>query len=221
MANRVLQRKVAQALPGLKARLGDNVLVCGGRCRGLALNQEQCGRPMATSAVRTVPQSHEDSANGVQRRESNRGFTSPFGLLELWDPFFPTRNLRQMVDTMDHLAADSVYPSRTGNVRGRRTPWDVLEDGEGFHLRVDLPGLAKEEVKVSVEDKALLIKAEHAETEGKWKSRAGTRSFSSRLELPDNADLGNIKAELKNGVLEVTVPKLKAEQKVIKEVPVS
>ncbi len=29
----------------------------------------------------------------------------------------------------------------------QRTPWDVIEDGEGFKLRVDMPGLSKEEVR--------------------------------------------------------------------------
>eukprot|EP00246_Nothoceros_aenigmaticus_P001223 TRINITY_DN11664_c0_g1_i1.p1 TRINITY_DN11664_c0_g1~~TRINITY_DN11664_c0_g1_i1.p1 ORF type:complete len:234 (-),score=27.88 TRINITY_DN11664_c0_g1_i1:285-986(-) len=222
IANRMTTRTVGRALSSLKAGLGDNVFASNGRYTSLAGVQREIAisRSMATCAVRVVPgrQEEETNGHGIHRREASRGAVSPFGFFEHWDPFLRRRNFKQLIHTMDNIFEDrSIFSSRFGGAipRSRRTPWDVIEDAEGFHLRVDLPGLSKEEVKVSVEDKGLLIKADHSETDDKWKTRGESRSYSARVELPENADLDKIKAELKNGVLHVTVPRGTIEQKVI------
>ncbi|XP_062119991.1 small heat shock protein, chloroplastic [Humulus lupulus] len=151
---------------------------------------------------------------------------SPFGLL---DPLSPMRTMRQMLDTMDRLFEDSmVFSPRNRWPSGEvRAPWDIKDDENEIKLRFDMPGLDKEDVKVSVEDSVLVIKGEHkveeeeatsaAPPEESW-SGGGGKSFSSyetRLQLPDNCDEEKIKAELKNGVLYIFVPKTKVERKVI------
>ncbi len=50
-----------------------------------------------------------------------------------------------MMNTMKRVFRDPVDYSAP--VDQQRTPWDVIEDGEGFKLRVDMPGLSKEEVR--------------------------------------------------------------------------
>lgn len=79
-----------------------------------------------------------------------------------------------------------------------------------------MPGLGKDEVKVSVEDDILVIKGEHKkeETQDDWTNRRYS-SYNTSLQLPDNCDKDNIKAELKNGVLFISIPKTKVERKVI------
>jgi hypothetical protein len=72
-------------------------------------------------------------------------YPSCCGFADLWDPFFPDRNLREMMNTMKRVFRDPVDYSAP--VDQQRTPWDVIEDGEGFKLRVDMPGLSKEEVR--------------------------------------------------------------------------
>lgn len=96
-------------------------------------------------------------------------------------------------------------------VRGvPRKPWEAVEDKETLLLRVDMPGLGKEEVKVYAEENALVIKGEslsEAELDG------NKQKNSSRIELPPKVyKLDQIKAQMKNGVLKVTVPKFTEEE---------
>ncbi|KAL9677899.1 hypothetical protein QQ045_015736 [Rhodiola kirilowii] len=94
---------------------------------------------------------------------------------------------------------------------GARRGWDVKEDKDGLYLRMDMPGLGKENVKVSVEQNTLVIKGEgNKETDDDEEPRR----YSNRIDLPERIlKLDGIKAEMKNGVLKVMVPKLKAEER--------
>lgn len=131
-----------------------------------------------------------------------------------------------MLDTMDRLFDDTVgFPTARGRspaASETRMPWDIMEDDKEVKMRFDMPGLSREEVKVSVEDDALVIRGEHRKEAGEdaeggdgwWKERS-VSSYDMRLALPDTCDKSQVRAELKNGVLLVTVPKTETEHKVI------
>ncbi len=94
-------------------------------------------------------------------------------------------------------------------------------DEKGYYLEVDLPGVKKEDIDISVNDGVLTISGER-KLEKKEEKDNYTRieSFFGRFErafkLPNDADLENIDAKYENGVLNIFIPKkAKAEGKKI------
>jgi HSP20 family protein len=84
-------------------------------------------------------------------------------------------------------------------------------------VKAELPGVKREDVKVLHDDGVLTIEGERKyEKEDKnEKSHRIERffgSFTRSFVLPDNADATNIRAETRDGVLNVHIPKLKVEK---------
>ena len=122
-----------------------------------------------------------------------------------------------MLDTMDRIFEDSTgFPTRsgTGTSWNIRTPWDIQDAENEISMRFDVPGLSKEDLKVYVEDDMLVINGEHKQDE-EGGARQNYSSYRTRIDLPDNCEKDKIKADLKNGVLLISIPKKKVERKVI------
>jgi HSP20 family protein len=92
-------------------------------------------------------------------------------------------------------------------------PVDIHEEDNRFLLHVDLPGVDPKAVEITSEQGVLTIRGRREDV--KREDRDGYRrveritgEFQRRFNLPDTADVQNIKAKAVNGVLEVTIPKL-------------
>ncbi len=89
---------------------------------------------------------------------------------------------------------------------------DIAEDDKEYLIKVELPEVQKEDVKVTVENGTLMISGERkSEKEEKGKKFHRTERYYGRFErsfsIPDDADGNNIKAECKDGVLRVHLAK--------------
>lgn len=89
---------------------------------------------------------------------------------------------------------------------------DVYEKDNAIVIEAELPGLKKEDVQVEVEGEDLVIRGESkAESEAKdedyYRSERSFGSFYRRMPLPAGVTPEQIQATLKDGVLEVRVPK--------------
>ncbi|MCD7467443.1 hypothetical protein HAX54_004874 [Datura stramonium] len=99
------------------------------------------------------------------------------------------------------------------------------EDNKSYKIRYDVPGLGKEDVKITVEDGILTIKGEHKEEkeEGSddefWSSRS-YGYYNNSIFLPEDAKADEIKAEMKDGVLTITIPRSERPKKDVKEIQV-
>ena len=94
---------------------------------------------------------------------------------------------------------------------------DVIDTGDAFVLEIELPGYEKENISVSLKTKYLTIEAKRAEkpdaeegtVEVKYLRRGRVKGDFSRTYTVQNIDEGGIEAAYENGILTVTLPKIK------------
>ncbi|KAG8381523.1 hypothetical protein BUALT_Bualt06G0130600 [Buddleja alternifolia] len=173
--------------------------------RPLAAQPAAASRFFNTNAVREYESDDRDF--DVDRRTDRRVF-SPFSgrvnVADVLDPFSTRSSLSQILNMMDQFMESPVTSALRRN-------WDAKETADGLHLRMDMPGLSKEEVKVSVEQNTLIIKGEGKK---EFEDDESGRRYTSRIDLPERLYKTNeIKAEMKNGVLKVFLPKIKEEER--------
>lgn len=99
------------------------------------------------------------------------------------------------------------------------------EKDECYKVKYQMPGLSKEDVKITIEDDGILVvRGEHKveEEEGSddehWSSYASHGYYNTSLLLPEDAKIDEIKAEMKDGVLCINIPKAQGKKKDVKEV---
>jgi HSP20 family protein len=98
---------------------------------------------------------------------------------------------------------------------------EVLHNNGQFMVRADLPGLAKDDVKVELTDDLLTISGERKEEkeekrEGFYRSERSYGSFYRQVTLPEGAKTEKAAATFHNGVLEITIPAPKVEPSIRK-----
>ncbi|WP_290900173.1 Hsp20/alpha crystallin family protein [Ferroglobus sp.] len=135
--------------------------------------------------------------------------------MRIFDPF---EELRRMQERMSRLLEEF---DRFAFEREITAPLDVIDEGDRFRIVVDLPGFNKEDINVYVENGDLVIKAERKEEkeeEGKNFIRKERKygEVYRRVSLPSEVDIDKISAKYNNGVLEIIIPKVEKEKKVIK-----
>jgi HSP20 family protein len=89
---------------------------------------------------------------------------------------------------------------------------DVREDKDSFVIRAELPGLKREDIEVSLQDGALVISGERKfeKTEEGVEVHRQERyygKFQRALTLPEPVAVDKVKADYKDGILTVTLPK--------------
>lgn len=139
-----------------------------------------------------------------------------------WDPF---RELEEVSDRLNRMFARPA----TRTVNGKETmivaDWtpsvDISETEGEYQIKAEIPDVKKEDVKVTLEDGVLTIQGERKqekEEKGKKYHRIERSygSFVRTFSLPDVIDEDKVKAEFKDGVLNLHLPKSeKAKPKAI------
>ncbi|MEY2408111.1 MAG: hypothetical protein QOF48_781 [Verrucomicrobiota bacterium] len=135
--------------------------------------------------------------------------------LTRWDP------LKEMDDL--HRRLGSIFglvPQRHVNGNGKEdmtvAQWlplvDITEDDQAYLIKVELPEVKKDEVKVTVENGVLNISGERKFDKDEHNKRyhrveRSYGSFTRSFAVPDDADDGKVAAEFKDGMLTVRLAK--------------
>jgi HSP20 family protein len=132
-----------------------------------------------------------------------------------WDPFHGLSTLQDEVNRL----FESSFPARPDN--SALTTWapdvDIYETENELVLKADLPGISEKDLDVRVENNMLTVRGErkfeqHVKEDNYLRVERSYGSFSRSFSLPNTVNTDAIKAEYKNGVLHVVMPK-RAESK--------
>ncbi|XP_057536405.1 17.8 kDa class I heat shock protein-like [Amaranthus tricolor] len=142
----------------------------------------------------------------------------PFSL-DNWDPF------DGIFSSVLANNSPSSVARETSQFAATRVDWK--ETPEAHIFKVDLPGLKKEEVKVEVEEGRILQisgerSKEQEEKNDKWhRLERSSGKFLRRFRLPEHTKMDEVKANLENGVLTVTIPKVEQKKPEVKTIDIS
>ena len=133
-----------------------------------------------------------------------------------WEPLRELNTLQSEMNRLFNTAFETPG-GNSGTPRRWMPAMDLLETGDHFVLRADLPGVSEEDVSIELEDSTLTIsgerKAEHEEREeGYYRVERATGSFQRSLTLPKGVDPEAVTAAFDRGVLEVRIPKPEARK---------
>ncbi|CAA6799154.1 MAG: Heat shock protein, Hsp20 family [uncultured Sulfurovum sp.] len=130
-----------------------------------------------------------------------------------YEPFNDIRKsfdlVNSIINTINEESKSEEHSDFTPKVNTRETE-------KSYYLEVELSGVKKEDVDINVDGNVLSISGERkvraevkAEDYQKIESRYGL--FSRSFTLPEKVDIENIEAGFENGILEISIPKLKVD----------
>ena len=124
----------------------------------------------------------------------------------VFDPF------RELQDIERRLGAVLNVNQPAKEVKSFTPAVNEKVDDKGYYLEIDLPGVKKENIDISVNDGILTISGERKlEKKEEKENYVRIESFFGRFErsfkLPADADLDNIEAKYEDGVLKIFIPK--------------
>lgn len=141
----------------------------------------------------------------------------------------PIVELSRLQGELNRLFATFVESNKT--VTGATTAWDpsidLVDDGEKLRVLVELPGVEPGDVKVAIRGRVLTIRGTK---KGRVRAREGVRffcmeryfgAFVKSVSLPRPVNNREAKTVLKNGLLEVILPRVPDQREKEYEVPVS
>jgi HSP20 family protein len=117
-----------------------------------------------------------------------------------WDPL---RDLYAIQERIERLA--------DAGAAGWTPPVDLYETGDRFVLSAELPGLTRDDIDINVQDGTLTIQGSRPSSsipcERYHRVERGHGAFVRRFSVPAAVDVEHVTADLKDGVLTLTLPK--------------
>ncbi len=125
----------------------------------------------------------------------------------------PNRTLRTLQREVDSLFDQFFNRSSDGSPSAVWSPrTDMVETDDDFRLRLDVPGMTKEDITINLQDRTLTVSGDRSsertdEGEEFVRVERAFGTFHRTFTLPDAVDADHIEATYKDGVLTITIPK--------------
>jgi len=111
----------------------------------------------------------------------------------------------------DQVFEDFFGPSSLSRRRVAYPPLNIGESEEAVHVSAQIPGLGMEDIELTLTDKTLVIKGERKAPEGKYfRQERPAGAFQRIVSLNVPVDRDKVRATLKDGILDIELPKTEA-----------
>lgn len=143
-----------------------------------------------------------------------------------WDPF---GDVSTFIRLMPNPSASWPRAGEDGGAAARKLDWspfsDISETEKEYVIRIDLPAVKKEDVKVTLDQGVISISGERKQsTEDKGEKFHWIESFYGNFErsfsLPDNVNADAVSCDSKDGILTVHIPKVATKKQTPKQITV-
>jgi len=130
--------------------------------------------------------------------------------------FEPIRDLLSLQDRMNRMFDESYRGRSVENDWGLGGSWapaiDIYEQDNNIVLKAELPGVDPKDVDIRIENNVLTLKGERKiedeiKQENYHRVERAYGGFTRSFTLPSTVDTTNVKADYKDGVLRITLPK--------------
>ncbi|KAM3194265.1 hypothetical protein ACQJBY_070751 [Aegilops geniculata] len=169
--------------------------------------------PAVTAARRPYnTQADDDDDDDYSARDL---VTPSFFSQDVLDSLGAPTSMARLLSLMKDVATQTGgLSSTTAAGASRLARWVAKEDDDAVYLKVPMPGLTKEHVEVRADKNILVIKGEGEKQPWDGGDDSAVPKYNRRIEVPADAyKMDKIKAEMKNGVLWVTLLKVKEEER--------
>jgi HSP20 family protein len=129
----------------------------------------------------------------------------------MWPSLNRWANLRDDLDTLLDLPFWNTSGRQSQLFNGWTPALDLYQNSENIVAVVELPGMRKEDIEISLQDGTLSIsgerKEERSQENGATRTERSAGKFRRTITLPTRVDANKVSASYKDGILTVTLPK--------------
>ena len=128
----------------------------------------------------------------------------------------PLKEMSLLHNQFNRFFSDPFLPAEMGWDEGTRNVWhpavDIFEKDDKMVIKAELPGMDKKDINLDIRNDVLTLRGERkyeneVKEENFYRKEMSRGSFVRSFNLPGDVDADRIKAEFKDGILTVEVPK--------------
>ena len=140
---------------------------------------------------------------------------SPFQALEEWEPFHELETIQRRMNRL----FERLVPGGDGWLTGVDyvPSAEIAEDDDAVYIKLEVPGMEPDDIDIEVTENSIAISGERkserkTEEKGLVRSEMHYGKFERTMSLPAHIKSDEVKAEYKNGILHLTLPKIEEER---------